>query len=427
MIAEEISELLRLLRGRLPSRDELEAIRVRRLRSLVHHVFDNVPYYRRLFRHAGLRPEDIRTVEDLRHVPISTREQLRGAGSEGFARGVDRAAGMVARTSGSTGRPWSIFRTRGENRLRRALDFRSIRHAGVRRSDVIATVGPLRSPARPLAKLGLYRTAHVSPLLGVDEQIEALRRIRPSVLWIYPSSLRALVRRAGSLHAIVEPRMLITSAEPFDDLLRRRVVAERPIETRNFYGAVEAGRIAWECAAGDGLHVNADCVVVELAEEDEVAGSGRPVVITNLFARAMPILRYRLGDRCELMDGHRCSCGAALPVMRPPTGRDWDLIQLPSGKPVSPFGVTAYLVRLPELLQYRVIQRSLDRLVIELHCDRPPSPEAIGNLRAQIERHFGEPIHIDLELVDHIDESVGKQRVYISEIAPRGVGGAARD
>ena len=91
--------------------------------------------------------------------------------------------------------------------------------------------------------------------------------------------------------------MLITGAEPFDDLLRRRLLAERPLETRNFYGAVEAGRIAFECAAGEGLHVNADWVDLDLLPEDGVSG-GRPVVITNLFAHSMPILRYRLGDRC---------------------------------------------------------------------------------------------------------------------------------
>jgi phenylacetate-CoA ligase len=414
----ETAELLRLLRGRLPSGDELEAIRGRRLRSLVRHAFDNVAYYRRLFDSAGLHPGDIRSVEDLRHVPISTRDQLRGAGEDGFARGVDRAAGMIARTSGSTGRPWSIFRTRGENRLRRALDFRSMRWAGVEPRDVIATVGPVRSVSRPLAKLGLYRTEHVSPFLGIDQQIERLRQIRPSVLWIYPSALRALLRHAGSLAAVARPRMLITAAEPFDDLLRRRVLEERPIETRNFYGAVEAGRIAWECATGEGLHVNADCVVVELAE-DEVEGAARPVVITNLSARAMPILRYRLGDRVELVD-RPCSCGASLPLMRPPAGRDWDLIELPSGRLVPPWGVSATLVPLPELRQYRVVQKSVDRLLIQLRCEPAPAPGAVDALRAKLEQHFGEPLRLDIELVERIDEGAGKFRVYVSEIAPRG-------
>jgi phenylacetate-CoA ligase len=230
--------------------------------------------------------------------------------------------------------------------------------------------------------------------------------------------LRAVLRRAGALKAVVEPRLLITGAEPFDEPLRRRVSAERPIEMRDFYGAVEAGRIAWECAAREGLHVNADCVILELAEDDGVEGAGRPVVITNLFARAMPILRYRIGDRCELKEG-ACSCGSALPLIHPPAGRDWERIELPSGKLLSPFGVTASVVWVPELLQYRVIQKSLDWLVILMHCQPAPAPEALRIVRTRLEQYIGEPVRIDLELVDRIEEIAGKARVYVSEIASR--------
>jgi phenylacetate-CoA ligase len=409
----------------VPSQDELEAVRLRRVRSLVRHAFENVPYYRRLFQGAGLRPEDVRSVADLRLIPTSTREELRGAGSDLLARGFDPKTAMMARTSGSTGRPWSIYRTAGENRLRRALDFRSMRCAGVRPRDFVVTLGPVKAVNRPLGKLGLYRTAHISPLLEIDEQIERLRRLQPSVLLIYPSSLRAVLRRAGALSAVVTPRMLITGAEPFDDLLRRRVLADRPLETRNFYGAVEAGRIAFECAAGEGLHVNADWVDLDLLPEDGVAG-GRPVVITSLFARSMPILRYRLGDRCEWRE-KPCSCGSALPLIHPPVGRDWERVELPSGKLLSPFGISASVVWLPELLQYRVIQKRIDWLVVELHCESAPSSSALTTVRARLESYVGEPLRIDLEIVDRIEEIAGKARVYVSEIAPRESSAALAD
>jgi phenylacetate-CoA ligase len=414
---EEAAELLRLLSGRVPSRDELESVRLRRVRSLVRHAFENVPYYRRLFQTVGLHPEDVRSAGDLRLIPTSTREELRGAGADLFARGFDPGTAIMARTSGSTGRPWSIYRSVGENRLRRALDFRSMRCAGIQARDLVVTLGPVKPVNRPLAKLGLYRTVHISPLLEIDEQIERLRRLQPSVLWIYPSSLRAVLRRAGSLSAVVTPRLLITGAEPFDDLLRRRVLAERPVETRNFYGAVESGRIAFECAAREGLHVNSDWVDLDLLPEDGVAG-GRPVVITNLFARSMSILRYRLGDRCEWIE-KPCSCGSSLPLIRPPVGRDWERIELPSGKLLSPFGISASVVWLPELLQYRVIQRRIDWLVVQLLCESPPSADALAAVRARLESYIGEPMRVDLELVDRIEKIAGKARVYVSEIPSR--------
>ena len=149
-------------------------------------------------------------------------------------------------------------------------------------------------------------------------------------------------------------------------------------------------------------------------------------MITNLFTRAMPILRYRFGDRCEWVE-KPCSCGSPLPMIRPPAGREWERIELPSGKLLSPFGISASVVWLPELLQYRVIQKELDRLVVQLHCDQAPAPDAIRTVRARLERYIGEPMRIDLELVDRIEEIAGKARVYVSELAPRDAGPAAPD
>jgi phenylacetate-CoA ligase len=150
------------------------------------------------------------------------------------------------------------------------------------------------------------------------------------------------------------------------------------------------------------------------------------VVLTNLFTRAMPILRYRIGDRSELVE-KPCSCGSALPLIRPPAGREWERIELPSGKLLSPFGVSASVVWVPELLQYRVIQKELDWLVIQMHCDPAPAREAIRTVRARLEQYIGEPMRIDLELVDRIEEIAGKARVYVSEIAPLDEGPASRD
>jgi phenylacetate-CoA ligase len=411
-------ELARLLAGRLPGGAELEAIRLRRLRALAEYAYRNVPYYRALFDRAGLEPRDLRAVADLRHLPVSTRDQLRPAGADGVGRGVDLAACHSARTSGSSGKPWTIYRTHAENRLRRAVEFRSMRWGGVRPRDVVASLGPLRDvPRSPLRQLGLYRTVQVSPLLPVDQQIRRLREIRPSVFWVYPSALRALLGSSGTLASVIEPRMVITSAEAFDDLLRRRAGAPGHFETRNFYGSVEIGRIAWQCAEGEALHVNADCVILELEDDVEVPGAGRSVVATNLSSHAMPFLRYRLGDLCEAIDGP-CPCGVPFPRIKPPVGRDWDVIRLPSGRLLSPWGFNIFVRSLEGLLQFRFVQKSVDRIVLKLRFAAPPDRAVLATLRDQLTRHVGEPIKVELELVDAFEDGALKFRSFISELAP---------
>ncbi|HEX6201940.1 MAG TPA: hypothetical protein VF100_02985 [Thermoanaerobaculia bacterium] len=415
-------EVLRLLRGRLPSADELESIRLRRLRALLAWAGERVPYYADLFARAGFDPASVRAVDDLRRVPISTRDQLVEAGERGLARGFDPARAVHARTSGSSGRPWTTLRSRRDERLRRALELRSMRRAGIGAGDTIATLGPLRErPLGTLGRLGLYRTVQVSPLLPVDEQIRRLREIHPDVLWAYPSALRTLVRQTGSLAAVVRPRLLVTAAEPLDDVLRRQLTAEGDLQIRNFYGAVECGRIAWECAAGEGLHLNADCMVLELAEDVEVEGAGRSVVITNLLSSAMPIIRYRLGDLAELV-GRPCSCGAALPLMRPPVGREWDALELPSGRLLSTWGFNIFLRDLEGLRQFRVVQSALDRVVLQLRFAAPPPPARLAALRDRVARHLGEPMRVDVEQVAAFEEGPLKFRTFISEV--RGVAGS---
>jgi phenylacetate-CoA ligase len=416
-------ELARILSGRLPGGAELEAIRLRRLRALADYAYRNVPYYRTLFLGAGIEPRDLRSVADLRHLPVSTREQLRAAGRDSVARGIDLTAGVSARTSGSSGRPWTIYRTHAENRLRRANDLRSMRLAGVRPTDVVATLGPLRDrPVSLLRMLGLYRTEQVSPLLPVEQQIERLRAIRPSVFWVYPSALRALVEASGALEAVVEPRLLITSAEPFDDVLRHRVGADRGgYLIRNFYGSVEIGRIAWQCGAGTALHVNADCVILELEDDLDVAGAGKSVVATNLNAHTMPFIRYRLGDLCATVD-RPCPCGVPLPLIEPPVGRDWDVIRLPSGRLLSPWGYNVHLRSVAGLLQFRVVQKRLDHVVVVMRFAAPPAPSVLAELRGRLEHHTGEGVGFELELVDAFEESGRlKFRSFISELgAPAG-------
>jgi len=416
LLGSQAVELARLTVGRLPAGERLEAIRDRRVRALVRFAHRRVPYYRALLDEAGIRPEDVRTARDLRHVPVSTRSELRAAGEAVLARGIEPEDGLVAHTSGSTGSPWGIFRTQGEEMLRRALELRSMRRAGMRPGDRIVTVGAQRQVRRgPVERLGLFRSIQVSPLLPIEDQVERLREIRASVLWIYPTALRSLLSVASPLAAIYRPRMVVTSAEPLDPLLRDRALDGEPIETRNFYGSVETGRIAWECAAHDGLHVNADCIVLDLVEDDEVPGAGRSVVVTNLLSRAMPVLRYRLGDRCAELDGP-CACGAPLPRIAPPVGREWDAIRLPSGRLLSPWGFNVHLRSLDGLLQFRVIQRTLDRLVVQLLFAAPPPAERLAALRARIAEHVAEPMRVDVELVNAFARGPAKFRIFVSEI-----------
>jgi phenylacetate-CoA ligase len=263
-------------------------LRERKLRSLVDHAWRNVDYYRRLFDGVGVDPASIRTLADLERIPITTRDDLRRAGSEAIlSRGTDPATCVRYLTSGTTGKSLVVLASPAEARARMLLELRSLRATGLLRPrERLAVIGPVRWGAgHRYQRLGLFRRDYVPPWLPLDDQIDRLKRLRPDVLWAYPSMLAAIVDLLGGrLSAAVRPRALVTSAEGIPEDLATAVRADLDVEWFNFYGSMETGRIAWECRAHDGLHLNADRLVMELL--DEPGGAARTVV-TALDWRTM--------------------------------------------------------------------------------------------------------------------------------------------
>jgi phenylacetate-CoA ligase len=299
---------------------------------------------------------------------------------------------------------------------------RSMLAAGIRSRDRVVTLGPVvRVSARQtLGRFGMFHTSFVSPLLPVEQQAEQLRALRPDVFWVYPTALRALLQHVSTLSSVMRPRMIVTSAEPVDAALKQRVLSDLPVEIRNFYGAVEVGRISFECPARQGLHINTDCSIVELEATDGVPGAGRVVIVTNLNSRVAPYIRYRLGDFCELMD-KPCPCGSPLPLMKAPVGREWDVIRLPSGKLMSPWPLNSILRNLENLLQFRVVQKRTDLLVLQLQFSAALAEGVLELLGEKIKRQIGEPVTLQIETVDHFANPTLKFRAFISEVEDREV------
>lgn len=413
---DEQWDLLRLLHRRLPSADEIEAIRTRRLQSLLRYAYQNVPFYRELFQSKGLAPGDIRSVDDLRLLPAVGRDRLRAAGNRRVSTRIDPSRCHIQHSSGSSGQPWPVWRTPVEDRLRRAVELRSMVATGVRRNDRIVTLGPITdSRITTFGHFGMYTTSIISTLLPLAEQARLLREMQPTVLWVYPSALRALLRQIGTLSSIIRPRMVVTSAEPLDELLRDRLLSDRPVELRNFYGSVEAGRISFDCPAGEGLHINTDCIILQFDEKEQSTGGGRSVIVTNLNSRASPFIRYILGDYCQLIS-QRCACESPLPLMKPPMGRVWDIIRLPGGGMMAPWALNSVFRDVENLMQFRLIQKHIDRLHLQMQFSEPPSASQLSQLKHRLQEVVVESMGFEIELVDTFENEKLKFRAFISEL-----------
>ena len=239
------------------------------------------------------------------------------------------------------------------------------------------------------------------------------------MLWFYPTAIRTVLHETSNrLSELVHPRMLITASEVFDEVLRVKIQADLDVEIFNFYGAVELGRIAAECPVHEGLHVNVDHVILECLDGlQPVAYEKLGVsVVTCLNNFAMPFIRYRLGDLFTFLE-KPCSCGSSFPLISSPLGREADVIELPSGKVLPPVGFPVIMRSFNGINQFRLIQESYEHLVLELVFQKPPPEPLLAHLRSQLMEYLGEPVKLEIRIVDVIEEEKLKFRSFISKLS----------
>ena len=308
---------------------DLEALQLRRLQRLVQHAHDHVGFYREALTEAGIRPDDVRSLEDLARLPILEKQALReNLYCDILSDNHDkrRIAKIVA--TGRDDEPLALFVDQDQLDVRWASAWRALEWAGQRYPDLRAELvhggapgfdGPSPSVRWALARERRLELPATGPP-GTEVRVrEALARYGPAVLTGDAGSLVRLAAEGEggpALEAIVSWGRTLEAGE--------REAVEKGLGGPVFdeYGAREVGPIAHACATHDGLHVHAESVLVEVVRDGRAVAPGETgeVLVTDLVNRVVPLLRYRLGDRAELATGP-CACGRGLPVLRRVEGR----------------------------------------------------------------------------------------------------------
>jgi phenylacetate-CoA ligase len=170
------------------------------------------------------------------------------------------------------------------------------------------------------------------------------------------------------------------------------------------YGTSETKEIAWQCAHG-GTHVNADVIRLEVVDDigDNLPpGMEGDLVATVLVNRAMPLLRYRTGDRGTLLSG-ACTCGCTLPLLGVMTGRRSDILVFGNGHRVSPYALTCALERIPGVLRYQVSQLDQVRVRVRAILDAAADRAAVtAQMRTALRLDVAPFLDADVEFVDRL-------------------------
>ncbi len=405
------------------SADALEEYRFGLLRDQLLHAFRHIPFYRRRFEQIGVTPLDLKSVADLRLLPVLTKRDIQDSGAEILADNVPASLREQNQTGGSTGTPLQFWVDRERFDSRRASTDRHNSWAGLEPGDWHAhlwgsrfDVGTVTRPHITWRQRLLYRNLALNTSLISDEDLAAyvnlVRAVRPRVMLAYAQSAVMFARYCQS-QGVKDIRFesMITTAEML--LPGQRTLLESVFggEVFNRYGSREFSVIASECEAHAGMHINADSLIVEVEPvPDMEPGIGR-VLVTDLRNRSMPLIRYAIGDFACPLETETCRCGRALPRIAEIQGRVTDFLVTGDDRRISGISLALLAGDMPEVRQMQFVQR--DRQMIQLRIV-PGEGYGIGTLvelRRRMEPYLRGTTELAIVAVDRIaSEASGKFR-----------------
>ena len=320
------------------SREEILAIQNEKIVKQVRHAYENVKYYRDLMDAKGVKPEDIKGVEDIKKLPFLSKADLREAYPYGLL-GTDlKDCVRIQSTSGTTGKRVVAFYTQHDIDLWEECTARAIIAAGGSKDDVVQVAygyGLFTGGA------GIHGGSHKVGCLtlpmssgNTERQIQFMMDLEATILCCTPSYAAYIgetLAEQGYKPSDNKLKAGIFGAEPWTEEMRRSIEKSLGIKAYDIYGLTEISGpgVAFECEEQKGMHINEDHFYVEIIDPEtgEVLpeGSKGELVFTCLDKEAFPLIRYRTRDICVL-SREKCSCGRTHVKMTKPMGRSDDML-----------------------------------------------------------------------------------------------------
>ena len=400
---------------------DLHRTRDAKLRRLVRYASRHVPFYRDLFEACGVRPDTIRTVEDLERLPIIDKARLQTRHtSELISDDYGSSDELIMlRTSGSSGMPLELYINRDYEAIRKAQSLRPYLTNGRHITDqVLYFTGHTDQRAKWFEYLGLLRETRIDSSADPAAQRQALEQTQAQIIQGYPSALTSLATDIGDESIrVTKPRVVFTDSELLTPDKRQLIEQAFGAPVIDVFGSWETGNIAYECDRQTGYHIAMDCVVLEVVGNDgSVVSRGEEgeLVCTVLDNLAMPLIRYNLHDIARRAT-RTCTCGRQFPLVDVIAGRSDDLVRLADGGTVSSQGfLTAFGFLAGVVREFQITQQAIDRFQIVVVPGARFEDAHIERIRSVVRSRYA-AADVDVRIAEHIDrEASGKLRAFRS-------------
>ncbi len=402
-----------------------------KLRNLLNHAREHVPYYQGIIEESGFAIDALGKPECFQSLPVLSKAVIREQGERLHSTMLAGNRLDPNSTSGSTGSPMSFFTDRRSKAYRKAAVIRNRRWVGVEVGEPVVHIwgsqidqkraeefrGRIHAIVTRETFLSAYEISDASFLKYID----VLKRSGACLLVGYPSVLSEFARFCGE-RSIRFPRLraVIASAEALYDHHRQAIEDNLGVALFNRYGCREVGDIAHEIPGQEGLVVNSDRILVEVVDD-----KGKPcppgvqgrILVTDLDNFGMPLIRYDIGDLGSWAPPESRSCALPYPILESVEGRSLDIVVSPGGARVGGTFWTILLRQKPGIANFQVIQDEPSGVDIRYVRDNETAEVDFAYFAGEIEKVLGAGFACSFTEVDRIEpEANGKFRLVVSRL-----------
>ena len=425
---------------------QLKKYQDKQFRKIVKYAY-TVPLYHDKFKKHGVHPNDIKGLDDISKLPFITKKDLRDNYPDRIVpKNFNHNNGFVLSTSGSTGKPVFLIVDRF-SAIKSLIGFARILKAyggnwKTTKVSIIIDLEPgaaehafFSASAIPLLKnfFSLDNIKYIHLGEKPENIMKKLDEFQPEFLGTDPNMLRQLAyQKINGNGKNVNPKYVYSASAILDSYTKNYV--ENAFNTRLFdiYGTTEAGPLAFECVEGD-YHIHSDFVKIEFLDEDNKPvkyGTPGHTVITKLYGRGTPIIRYTGLDDLVTPIQKKTSCGITSDMIKHIEGRASELIYLPDGKTLSPLATTGIPAKTMEkfdsyvIRQFQIVQHALDDVEILVVVDNKYKDkkvnvkEIINDLEKKFSERIGPDVNVRVTKTDEIkkDARSGQIKVIVSKL-----------
>lgn len=418
-----------LLQTQWFSPEQIRQYQFERLKSLIEHAYNTVPYYRKLYDTHGVKPEEIKNLDDISKLPILTREEVQSFGDQLISSQYTKQKLVHGHTSGTTGSPLTCYWDKQTCIYNNAADWRQKLWGGIKYGEGIALfLGPKIVPSKK-NKPPFWQHDRIHNMLWMSafhlseaylpHYLEKLQRFHPAAIEGYPSTIYILARYLKRIRETLPVKAVFTSSETLLPTQKSLIEECFQAPVYDFYGIAERVAFASQCAEANEYHLNFELAVNEIVDAD-----GNPVkpgkegylVGTSLFNYGMPFIRYKTSD-VTAIETDQCSCGRYMPRFSGVATKDEDIVVTPEGTLVSSSVLTHPFKPFDVILESQILQEEIDFIRVKIVPRDDFTEKDSEHLIVALHERLGSKVRIELEFVEYIPRtSSGKFRWVISKV-----------